>query len=153
MEPYEDTSIEPYEDTSMEPYEVVVHSRKAELHPEIKRVLERIFSLHHINYFTTDASDEECLQRTKEFARTHNVPNFFIISDGLMKGERPYVTVYVKLKTNNWDDSAKLLATKGPVGTIAVAGMVYNMTQDELVEEATYWEDGILDFVGYDGYY
>lgn len=136
----------------MDSYEVVVYSRKAELHPEIKGVLERIFAAHHINYFTTDARDEECVQQTKEFARTHNVPNFFIISDGLMKGERPYVAVYIKFRNNNWGDSVRLLATKGPVGTIAVAGMIYNRTQEELLDEATYWEDGILDFEGYDGY-
>lgn len=138
----------------MDPYEVVVYMRKGELHAEIRGVLERIFSMDHINYFTTDASDEECVQRTKEFARNHQVPNFFIISDGLMTNDgRPYVAVYIKFKTLNWDDSVRLLATKGPVGTIAVAGMVYNRTQEELLDEATYWENGILDFVGYDGYY
>ena len=91
------------------------------------------------------------MQQTKEFARTHQVPNFFIINDGLTKNGRPYVAVYIKLKTNNWDDSVRLLAYKGPVGTIAVAGMIYNRTEAELLDEATYWEDGILDFEGYDG--
>ncbi|KAH7056820.1 hypothetical protein BKA57DRAFT_501146 [Linnemannia elongata] len=109
--------------------------------------------MDHINYFTTDASDEECVQRTKEFARNQHVPNFFIISDGLMTNDgRPYVTVYIKFKGLNWSDSVRLLATKGPVGSIAVAGMVHNKTQDELLEEATYWENGILDFEGSTAY-
>ncbi|KAF9563059.1 hypothetical protein EC968_004997 [Mortierella alpina] len=69
-----------------------------------------------------------------------------------MKGEKPYVTVYLNLNSINWDDAVKLLATKGPVGSIAVACMVYNMSQDELVEESAFWEDGILDFGGYEGY-
>ncbi|KAF9433466.1 hypothetical protein BGZ76_009416 [Entomortierella beljakovae] len=132
----------------MNTYEAVVYLRKAELHPEIKEILERVFMEDNINYFTTSASDEECVQQTKEFARTHNVPNFFIISDGLMKGEKPYVAVYIKFSSMNWDDAVRLLATRGPVGTIAIAGMIHNRSQAELVEEATYWEDGILDFEG-----
>lgn len=136
----------------MEPCEAVVYLRNGEMHPEMKGVLERIYSTHHINYFTTDASDEECLQRTKEFAKTHDVPGFFIIDDGLMKGERPYVIVYVKFERDTWEESARLLATQGPVGTICVAGLVGNRSQAELVAEAKDWEDGIMDFMGYDGY-
>ncbi|KAF9953837.1 hypothetical protein BGZ70_000099 [Mortierella alpina] len=137
----------------MDDYDVVVYSRKGDLHPEIRGVLERIFALHHIHYFTTVASDDECVQHTKEFARTHQVPHFFIISDGLMKNGKPYVAVYIKFSSNNWDDALRLLATKGPLGTISVAGMIHNRTEAELLDEATYWEDGILDFEGYDGTY
>ncbi|KAF9437880.1 hypothetical protein BGZ76_010757 [Entomortierella beljakovae] len=58
---------------TMNSYEALVYSRKAELHPEIKELLERIIEEHHVNYFTTSASDEECVQQAKEFAKIHNI--------------------------------------------------------------------------------